>query len=334
MAAGLWRTSSRERVPIGVVVFDSWWLIVLFVPLAVMGALAFGAFQLSNALVRPKRRRAPLSPDGVGIEVWEDVAFQTRDGLTLRGWFVPPSSAAHGASVICAHGTGSHRGCLLVQAAALHRAGFGALLFDLRGHGESDGALSSFGYHEMRDIDAAVEYLRSRSDVHPHRIAAMGHSMGGAATLRAFARRTDPLPLVIVAAISSLGENLRHGVKHFTRLPLGWLLPLVVRIAEERVQAQVSEIRPADDLTRLEGCPVLLVYGDDDRLVPLENGQRLYGQARGGDVSLLVIRGAGHRSVLNAAFFAQYEEALVKFLQRHLSAPKPTTVLELEARAH
>jgi uncharacterized protein len=334
MAAGLWRTSSRERVPIGVVVFDSWWLIVLFVPLAVMGAFAFVAFQFSNALVRPKRRRAPLTPDGVGIENWEDVAFQTRDGLTLRGWFVPPSSAANGASVICAHGTGSNRGCLLLQAAALHRAGFGVLLFDLRGHGESGGFLSSFGYHEMRDIDAALEYLRSRVDVHPHRIAVMGHSMGGAATLRAFARRADPLPLVIVAAISSLQENLRHGVKHFTRLPLGWLMPLVLGISEQRVQARVSEIRPAEDVTQLEGCPLLLIHGDDDHLVPLENGQRLYRQARGADVSLLVIRGAGHRSVLNAQFFVQYETALLDFLHRHLGAVSSRAIGDLEARAH
>jgi uncharacterized protein len=317
---------------IGVDVLDSWWVVVLVASSVSMGAFAFGVFQFSDVLVRPKRRIAPSTPDSVDIEDWEDVRFSTRDGLTLRGWFLPPSSSAHGASVICAHGTGSNRGILLLQAAVLHRAGFGVLLFDLRGHGESDGRLSSFGYHEMHDVDAAVEYLRSRVDVHPHRIAVMGHSMGGAATLRAFARRDEPMPLVIVAAISSLEENLRHGVKHFTRLPLGWLMPLVLRISEHRVRAKVSEIRPIEDVARLEGCPVLFIHGDDDQLVPLENGQRLHRAARGEDVSLLVIQGAGHRSVLNAAFFGQYESALLNFLHRHLSAPSAAPMRDLEAK--
>jgi len=276
--------------------------------------------QQAGKIVRPERRVVSCTPESVGITVWEDVEFLTRDGLMLRGWFVPPAPDAPvdtgGASVVCAHGTGAHRGVLLPQAALLHRVGYGVLLFDFRAHGASDGQVSSFGFHEIHDLHASVAYLRSRADVDAARIAVLGHSMGGATALRAAARGLEVRTLVVISAVSSLRANLMRGVRRYTRLPA--LAPLIVRLAELQVRARVARLRPVDDLQRLGSLPVLLVYGERDRFVPVENGQSLYA-ARPQDTTLLLVPGAGHRSVLSQTALVQYQAPLLEFLEQHLT---------------
>jgi pimeloyl-ACP methyl ester carboxylesterase len=298
----------------------SFMLVLLVVLLILICTLLLFANQQACKLVHPKRSLALLTPDSVGIALWENVSFVTRDGLTLRGWFVPPHPDAHGATVVCAHGTGANRGHLLPQAKILTQAGYGVLLFDFRHHGQSDGRVSSFGIFEVHDLEASFDYLHSRPDVNPDRIAVIGHSMGGATALRAAARGLDAQALVVISAVSSLQENLAHGIQKLTRLPAFPLAPLVLKICEWHVKGRVSQMSPINDLEHLGERPLLLVYGERDALVPAENGQRLL-QTRNHDTSLLVVRGAGHRSVLIERFLKFYEQELLNFLALHLQVP-------------
>jgi uncharacterized protein len=298
-------------------------MLALLVVLSILicGLLLF-ANQQACKLIHPKRSLALLTPDSFGIALWENVAFVTHDGLTLRGWFVPPSSDVHGATVVCAHGTGANRSHLLPQAKLLSQVGYGVLLFDFRHHGQSDGRVSSFGIHEVHDLKASFDYLRSRSDVNPERIAVIGHSMGGATALRAAARGLNTQTLVVISAVSSLQENLAHGIQKLTRLPTFPLAPLILKICEWHVKGRVSDMTPIKDLERLGDRSLLLVYGERDALVPAENGQRLL-QTRGHDTSLLVVRGAGHRSVLIERFLSTYQQELLNFLALHLQVSIP-----------
>ena len=77
------------------------------------------------------------------------------------------------------HGAGSTRSDVLDEAAVLSEAGFGVLMVDARGHGESGGRAMDFGWHGDADIEAATSYLLTRSDVEPDRIGVVGLSMGG-----------------------------------------------------------------------------------------------------------------------------------------------------------
>jgi uncharacterized protein len=102
----------------------------------------------------------------------EDVSFETSDGLTLRGWYVP---SRNGAAVIAFPGRkGPQR-----HARMLIRHGYGVLLFDRRGEGASEGDPNSFGWGGARDVDAAVAFLRGRADVRDGRIGGIGLSVGG-----------------------------------------------------------------------------------------------------------------------------------------------------------
>jgi uncharacterized protein len=178
-----------------------------------LAALGLAA-RLAHQLLHPRRRAITRSPKEVGLEHWENVSFQTEDGLTLRGWFVPPANL-QGAVVIGLHGYRSNRLRFLDQAALLQRRGIGSLLFDLRNHGDSEGSLTSFSLHVVKDVEAAVKYPYSRPELHPQRIALMGHSMGAATAIRAASSLPQVQAVVAVAPFASLSQNIGEGVKAF-----------------------------------------------------------------------------------------------------------------------
>ncbi len=111
--------------------------------LAVPAAAAFAFFVVQPAvyavyLSHLPARRAVHDAD-LGARK-RPVTLRTADGLRLRGWYVP---SRNGAAVALLHGTGGNRTGVAAHARLLARRGYGVLLFDLRGHGASDGRSTS-----------------------------------------------------------------------------------------------------------------------------------------------------------------------------------------------
>ena len=91
----------------------------------------------------------------------------------------------------------------------LVRHGYGVLLFDRRGEGDSDGDPNALGWNGEKDINAALAFLRNRPDVDPNRIGGIGLSVGGEVLLQT-AAHTDKLKAVVSegAGIRSVKESL------------------------------------------------------------------------------------------------------------------------------
>jgi pimeloyl-ACP methyl ester carboxylesterase len=102
--------------------------------------------------------------------------MRASDGVELAGWYLPSES---GAAVVLRHGAASRAADTAAQARALHDEGYGVLATDARGHGASGGQGMDLGWYGEIDTQAAVDFLRSRAEVDPERIAAVGLSMGG-----------------------------------------------------------------------------------------------------------------------------------------------------------
>jgi uncharacterized protein len=89
--------------------------------------------------------------------------------------------------------------------------GYGVLLFDRRGEGESEGDPNLYGWRGTRDLRGAISYLESRPDVDPGRIGAIGLSVGGEMLLQAAAERDDFDAIVSEGAgIRSVREVVHH----------------------------------------------------------------------------------------------------------------------------
>jgi hypothetical protein len=117
-----------------------------------------------------------------------DVSFRAADGLVLSGWYVP---SRNGAAIVIVHGGGGDRDGGRAHAAMLARAGYGVLLYDARGRGQSQGDPDAYGWTWNRDVDAAIGWLERQSDVKQGRIGALGLSTGADVLVEAAARRHD-----------------------------------------------------------------------------------------------------------------------------------------------
>ncbi|HWV38889.1 MAG TPA: alpha/beta fold hydrolase [Vulgatibacter sp.] len=279
-----------------------------------IGVLAFAALigrgamrsdqQFHVGRDRPERPK-DLCPPGESCPI-EDARFRTSDGLQLFGWFVPPRL---GKTVLLAHGLGQGRLGLLPEARYLVRAGYGVLLFDLRGHGESEGSTVTMGEKEQLDIEAAADWLRRRPEVDRERLGAIGFSIGANALAHAAARDRGLRAVVLLSPGTSLRENLEldfpsHGLPSW----LGALLPYYLRGID------LDAVRPVDVLGAIAPRRVLLIAGSEDEgqwMIPLLE------QALPPGSRTWLVPGAGHGGFDQAAP-DEYEKILVGFLDAEL----------------
>ncbi len=134
-------------------------------------------FALSYVVTHAARAHVPAADLGAP---YEEVAFTTSDGLLLKGWYI---ESRNGAAVISFPGRASSQ----TRAKMLADHGYGVLLFDRRGEGESEGDPNIFGWQGERDIHAAVKFLQQQPDVDPGRIGGIGLSVGGEMMIEAAA---------------------------------------------------------------------------------------------------------------------------------------------------
>ena len=293
--------------------------LVVIIIAALLGSATFGvrlAHSRAMTLVHPGRSRPARTPADQGVERWEEVRFSTADDLQLAGWFVPPTLQSDGATLIFIHGLGGNRGELLDEAVMLTGHGYGALLFDLRNHGESEGTITTMGYAEVADVEGAVAYLLARPGVNPERIGLVGSSMGGAVAIRAAARIPEIRVVVAQSAFSSLEENVNQGVRALTGLPPFPLAPLVIWFGEREAGIRLSQVRPIDDVAQIGPRAILFIHGEQDTIVDVSNSVRLY-EAAEEPKAIYLIPEAGHGGLM-AQGGAEFERQVVGFLDTHL----------------
>lgn len=267
----------------------------------------------ADALLYPRHTEPDKTPADFGITA-ETVRIPV-DDLELAAWYIPPAEAANGAALIYVHGFGGNRGALLEQVAAMHEAGYGALLLDMRNHGESDDAISTWGYAEAHDVVAAYNYLLTRPEVDPGRIGLVGKSMGGAAAALAAAQLPDLAVLVLESTYSSFEENLPNILPGIARAP-GFLAPYVFKRMDAATTEPLTEILPAETVAELK-MPLLVIHGEQDQLVPTEQGLAIFAAANE-PKALYTVPGAGHLNIFMvdpATFTAQMRAFLAEYLQ-------------------
>jgi len=208
----------------------------------------------------------------LGLPRAENVTFTTDDSVTLHGWFVPAASSPARFTVIMFNGNAGHRGMRAPVAAELARRGVATLLFDYRGYGDNTGRPSEDGL--ARDARAARAYLTTRVDVDTGRLVYFGESLGAAVALR-LATETQPFALVLRSPFTSLTDVGRY---HYPFLPVRWLL---------------RERYPSLERAASVSCPTLVIAGEHDSIIPIEQSRRLY-EAVAAEKRLVVIPGADH----------------------------------------
>jgi hypothetical protein len=263
----------------------------------------FIVYPVGEAYVLTHSARAYVPTPQLGA-AYEDVAFTTSDGIRLEGWYVP---SRNGAAVIVFPGRKGPQ----KAARVLADQGYGVLLFDRRGEGESEGDPNAFGWAGTRDILAAISYLEGRPDVQEGRIGGIGLSVGGEMMLQA-ATETDGLN-----AIVSEGAGMRS-VREAVQLQGSdlWLAAPVWGIVTVATSLFASDL-PPPSLTELSAeisSPVFFIYA-----TPGQGGESLntkYHEAAKEPKSIWAAEG-GHTGAIGAGP-EEYERRVVRFFDAAL----------------
>ena len=217
-------------------------------------------------------------PVAVGLSDVEPVTIATSDGETLRGWWVPamPLGGTDAApalgTIIVFNGNAGNRGYRAELALRLRARGLNVLLFDYRGYGGSTGRPSEGGLAE--DARAIRTYTLSRPGVDSSRVVYFGESLGAAVAIE-LAAGAPPAALVLRSPFTSLGDV---GQLHYPFLP-------VKRLLRDRFPSLERMPRIA--------CPVVVVAGSNDSIIPIAQSRAIFDAARG-PKSWTVIEGADH----------------------------------------
>jgi len=243
----------------------------------------------------------------------EDITLHTEDGLSLRGWFSPGN---RGAAVILVSGLGSNRAQLESDALVFGRHGYGVLTFDSRACGESDGNLVTWGDRERLDARAAVDYVRSRHDIDPRRIAILGHSVG--ASTVAMEASSDPRvgAVILYATWTSLEDEMKANMGRWGALSWG---PLLLTMRAFGVRPR--NVTPIEHVRDIAPRPLLMITGTADDDTPVSIMQRVFAAA-GDPKDLWVVDGAGHGEYLATAP-VEYERRVIAFLERAFPSSSP-----------
>lgn len=268
------------------------------------------SFVAERETLHPARRDLGPTPAARGMS-YSNVSFKTADGLTLRGWWIPGTQHM---TIVMVHGLSNNRREGLDKAGYLHQAGYNLLVFDLRGHGQSDGSGTTMGYLEPRDVRAATGEARSL-DAGP--IVLFGYSLGAATAVEDAA--TDPNVSAVVedSGFSSAGDVFLARFSEITRLPNTPLAAAVIAFGTIDVGTSLWNVDPAAMAARLHK-PMLAIVGDADTIVPPAEGLSLYSAAQG-PKQLLEVPGAGH---VQAYYTANrlYETTVLAFLSKSLGS--------------
>ncbi|HVF43767.1 MAG TPA: alpha/beta hydrolase [Pyrinomonadaceae bacterium] len=253
-------------------------------------------------MLRRFEREATFHPERAAVGgLWrvpvgaEEVWFKTADGLRLYGWLFHPRDGQAAASVIYFHGNGGNLSYCGWVGKELAARGFDVLVFDYRGYGRSEGAPA--GERELyADADAAYDFVTKGRGVAPGRLALYGQSLGTAAAIDLASRR-ECGALVAESGLSSAADMA------------GAIMPWLPRFVRGLTK---NKLDSASKIARVS-CPVLVVHGARDELIPAEQGRRLYDAARG-PKQLKVIEGAGHNDLSNVGG-AKYIDSLADFVR-------------------
>jgi fermentation-respiration switch protein FrsA (DUF1100 family) len=223
--------------------------LMVLVIMAYVGVLALMYVFQRSLMYFPDRARTP--PAAAGLPQAEEVLLTSDDGEKLIAWHVVPRAAKP--VVIYLHGNGGALNLRTNRFRWLTADGSGLLALSYRGYGGSTGKPSESGL--LLDAAAAYEFAAARYP--PERIVLWGESLGtGVAVALAAERRTAGLildaPFTSAAAV---------GAAAYPFVPVRWLIKDAFRSDERIARVRV---------------PLLVLHGEQDRIVPVTFGEKLF----------------------------------------------------------
>jgi uncharacterized protein len=222
--------------------------------------------------------------------------IDSHEGLAYSLWLPERAPGVRG-GVLILHGAGSCKESHHDFARAVLPLGLGALAFDQRGHGASEGALDGA---VLDDIEAMAALLRSRIGGPDAKLALRGSSMGGMLSILSAERvGANVVVAICPATIAGTRRLLNGGDLHF-------------RVDVQAMESLLEGVDLSAAVSSL-GAPLLLLHAEGDEQVPVQHSRELAAYMRAPGSRLIAVPGGHHRSI-------QHDEELqavsLRFIER------------------
>ena len=224
----------------------------ILTPVATILLVYYVVVAIGAALWITSKPRNPVASFAVPHE---NVSFRSPDGVRLAGWYVP---SRNGAAIVLVHGGGGSRDGLRLHAAMLARHGYGVLLYDERGRGQSGGRSNAFGWDWSGDVDSAVTFLERHGI---RRVGVLGLSTGAEVALTSAAGDHRIAAVVADGTEARTMDDFEHqtGMDKWSSLPYWGVTTLAVHMIRH-----TSSPPPLDRLVReIAPRPLLLIESND-----------------------------------------------------------------------
>lgn len=234
---------------------------------------------ISNMMVKPHQSPLFDSPEAHRLD-YENVEFKTEDGVTLRGWLIKGGTdkvivQSH-FGVQCNRGGWTPEGKgpikpwkedieFLRQAKYLVDQGYSVLMYDMRGHGESDlGPIPwvSWGPEEAKDVIAAVDYISTRPDYEGATIGLLSICMGAAASTYAYGRENGLASRTNIKAMIAVQPLLYTCFVEALGMP-GFMNRAGEKVSKERLGFDMAAPNFVKDAPKVT-VPTLVVQNQND----------------------------------------------------------------------
>ena len=234
----------------------------------------------------------------------------------MKGWFIQPPET-NGAVVILLHGVTDNREGVAGFAPMCLKAGYSVLIPDARAHGQSGGAVATYGLKERYDILQWTRWLKPSGCVY-----LFGESMGAAIALQA----TEVTPGLCAVAVESPFSTFREIAydRMAQHTPFGtwfWrsvgrpVIEIALLYARERYGVDLTKANPEDAMEHSK-VPALLIAGTIDRNIPMRHSAELV-RTSGSHAQMWVVDGADHGGAVSVAHDEFQRRVLSWFHEHH-----------------
>ncbi|MEJ6484674.1 alpha/beta hydrolase [Nostoc punctiforme UO1] len=187
-------------------------------------------------------------------------------------------------TILYVHGNSEDLGDIKEILEKLHAWGFSAFAYDYRGYGTSQGKATE--NHAYEDINSAYNYLTENLKIPPERIIILGRSVGGGSAVNLAMRKPIAGLIIESSFISAFQVIVPFRILPFDKFP------------------------NLDNIKKVK-CPILVIHGKADDVIPFAHGEKLFNAAISPKLYLWVEE-ANHNDLFWVAE-KKYQKALQEF---------------------
>ena len=260
-------------------------------------AIIFGistALLLVVRLIEPRLSFHPwpggdATPDELGID-YRSLWVKTKDGEQIHIWHLEHPQKR--AQVFYFHGNGGNLSLWLYQLSLLYHQSLSVWALDYRGFGKSSGTPTEIGFYQ--DVQAAVTHFWQQNQSSRTKVYYWGRSLGGVAAAYASTIR-QPDGIILESTLPSASSFTKHSyVLYFLSFFSSYRFPTLEFL--EKIT-----------------CPILVIHGDQDQIIPFSLGVELFRKLKT-PKHFFRVKGAGHDNV-ESLDSATYWKKLNQFFQ-------------------